>query len=300
MSNRRDFLRYSGAATLAAAAPAWSLVHDPLPSRPIPGTDQQMAIIGLGNSSAFRAGEYPLSLELLEAFLSRGGNYVDAGGASADFVGQLGREMGKTDQLFFGNYVDPGDAPMMREKVAGLARMQGKVTLDLVQTRDLDGFRTHHDVYDELKDDGLVRFIGVARSGVVNHEQIAGLIEDGLVDFIQVNYSMMEPQAADDLLPLAVEKNIGVAISRPFINGRYFALVEGRELPKWAAEFDCGSWAQFSLKYILSHPAVNCVLTETADPVHLIDNLSAGFGRLPDEGMRDRMFDYMQAIMNSQ
>jgi aryl-alcohol dehydrogenase-like predicted oxidoreductase len=111
---------------------------------------------------------------------------------------------------------------------------------------------------------------------------------------------MMEPEAGERLLPLAIDRGIGVAVSRPFINGRYFAMVRGRELPEWVTEFDCGSWAQFSLKYILAHPAVNCVLTETADRQHLVDNLRAGFGRLPDESMRERMFDYMQAIMNSQ
>ena len=110
----------------------------------------------------------------------------------------------------------------------------------------------------------------------------------------------MEPEAGERLLPLAIHRGVAVAISRPFINGRYFEIVQGRELPNWAAEFDCASWAQFSLKYILAHPAVNCVLTETANPEHLVDNLNAGYGRLPDEAMRERMFDYVQAIMNSQ
>lgn len=107
---------------------------------------------------------------------------------------------------------------------------------------------------------------------------------------------MLEPGAADEVLPLAQEKNIAVVVNRPFVNGRYFPLVSGRELPDWAADFDCESWAQFSLKYILAHPAVNCVITETANPRHAIDNLGAGSGRLPDAETRRRMQDLVQGM----
>ena len=108
---------------------------------------------------------------------------------------------------------------------------------------------------------------------------------------------IMEPEAADEILPLAQEKNMGVIINRPFINGNYFGMVNGQELPKWAAEFDCESWAQFSLKYILAHPAVNCVLTETSNPKHAVDNMGAGFGRLPDADERKRMEKVVRALM---
>ena len=107
----------------------------------------------------------------------------------------------------------------------------------------------------------------------------------------------MEPEAADEILPLALEENIAVIINRPFINGKYFAMVQGQELPEWAAEFQCESWAQFSLKYILAHPAVNCVLTETSNPKHAIDNFGAGFGRLPEADERKRMEEVIQALM---
>ncbi len=123
------------------------------------------------------------------------------------------------------------------------------------------------------------------------------LMEDGALDFIQINYSMMEPEAANDILPLAQETGTTVITNRPFINGEYFGLVSDQKLPEWAAEFDCHSWAQFSLKYILAHPAVNCVLTETSNPQHAIDNLGAGFGRLPDIEQRQRMEAVIRALM---
>ena len=296
MTNRREFLQYSTAATLAASLPILAQEQRQLPTRPIPGTDESLAIIGLGNSSSFRDDDLSTASELLDIFLDHGGRYVDVGGASAFSVGRLGQEKNATEQLFLGNYVDPGEEQGMRRQIAGIASAEGKSALDLIQTRDLGGFRSGHDAYRALKEEELVRFIGVARSGVQNHNAMGGLIEDGLVDFIQVNYSLMEPEAGARLLPLAADNGVAVNISRPFINGNYFGIVRGHELPEWAAEFDCESWAQFSLKFILANPAVNCVLTETANPAHARDNLGAGFGRLPDDKMRQRMLEHMRSI----
>lgn len=294
MTSRRDFLQYTGAAALVSAQPlAWA--QQTLSTRPIPGTDDHLAIVGLGNSQAFRSGDRETSRQLLEIFLSRGGNYVDAGGPSGFLVGELGQEMSRTDQLFLGNYIRPGSE--YRAEARALAEAQGKKMLDLVHTRDLAGFRANHDEYRALQEEELTRFVGVARIGPEAIESMIGLIDDGLVDFIQVNYSMLEPEAGERLLPMARDKGVGVAISRPFINGDYFSVVRGKELPEWAAEFDCESWAQFSLKFILADPAVNCVLTETANPKHAIDNLGAGIGRLPDATMRRRMLEHMQSIV---
>jgi len=296
MTNRREFIQYSGTAVLAASLPAWSKEAAQLPTRPIPGTDEQLAIIGLGNSSSFRQDDLTTASNLLDIFLSHGGRYVDVGGSSAFSVGKLGRQKDAAEQLFLGNYIDPADTAGMRDRAVKIAETQGKPALDLVHTRNLAGFRSGHDAYRDLKEEGRVRFIGVARTGAQNHEAIARLVEDGLVDFIQVNYSMMEPEAGDRLLPLAMDKGVGVTISRPFINGDYFSLVSGHELPEWAAEFDCDSWAQFSLKWILANLVVNSVLTETANPTHAVDNIGAGFGRLPDAATRQRMLEHLRSI----
>ena len=296
MTNRRQFLQASAAAVLAGTLTGRAAAAEPLPTRPIPGTDESLAIIGLGNSAAFRSGDRATALRLLDVFVSHGGRYVDVGGSSAEFVGRLGREMAATRQLFLGNYVDPAGAGAMRDRAVALSDAQGKNALDLVHTRDLAGFGSQRDVYRGMKDDGLVRYVGVARTGADGFDTIARLIEGGAVDFIQVNYSMLEPDAGERLLPLAGDAGVGVAISRPFINGRYFDIVRGHELPDWAAEFDCASWAQFSLKFILAHPAVNCVLTETANPRHALDNLGAGYGRLPDAAMRRRMSEHLLGL----
>lgn len=294
MMNRRDFMHYSGAAALFVASPG-SWAQTALPTRSASGADEQLAIVGLGNSQAFRSGDRETSRQLLEMFLSHGGNYVDAGGSSGFLVGELGQALGGAEQLFVGNYIDPESDLVAAAR--SLRAAQGKESLDLVHTRDLQGFRDTHDSYRALKEGGLTRYIGVARTGAQGFSAIADLIEDGLVDFIQVNYSMLEPEAAERLLPLAMDNDVGVAISRPFINGEYFSIVRGHDLPEWAAEFDCNSWAQFSLKFILAHPAVTCVLTETANPRHALDNLGAGYGRLPDTAMQQRMLEHMRSII---
>ena len=300
MTNRREFIRYTSAVALAATTPlpAMSAAQGKLPTRPIPGTDESLPIVGLGNSGSFRDSDQSVASNLIDIFLDHGGRYIDVGGSSAFSVGKLARDKNASDKLFLGNYVDPKDLASMREEVSTIAEAQGKSALDLTHTRNLDQFRAHHDNYRALKEDGLIRYIGVARTGSQGHGVMAQLIEDGLVDFIQVNYSLLEPQAADRLLPLAQEKGVAVATSRPFINGNYFSVVRGHDLPEWAAEFDCHSWAQFSLKFILAHTAVNCVLTETADPDHAIDNLGAGFGRLPDKNEQQKMLETIRSFGN--
>jgi aryl-alcohol dehydrogenase-like predicted oxidoreductase len=125
---------------------------------------------------------------------------------------------------------------------------------------------------------------------------VESLISSGTTDFVQLNYSILETESGERLLPLARDKGVAVITNRPFVNGQWFPLVKDRELPDWAEEFDCRSWAQFSLKFILANPAVNCVITETSKPHHAADNLSAGFGRLPDENARARMIELIQSF----
>jgi diketogulonate reductase-like aldo/keto reductase len=267
-----------------------------LASRLIPGTDESLPIIGLGNSRAFRADDLSLASNLLDIFLEHGGGYVDVGGTSAFSLGELAQQKNSTDKLFLGTYVDPKDAKMLRQEVLTTAKAQGKPALDLVHTRNMSAYRAQHDDYIALKEEGKVRYLGVARSGRQSFESMVQLIEGGLIDFVQVNYSLVEPEAADRVLPIAADNGVAVVINRPFQNGNFFSLVRGKELPKWVAEFNCHSWAQFSLKFSLAHPAVNCVLTETANPDHAIDNLGAGFGRLPDKQEQAKMLDVIRSL----
>ena len=289
MTNRREFLAGTGALALTASLPAIADERPSLPTRLIPGTDESMALIALGNSNAFRQGDVATSKKLLDIFLWHGGTYIDVGGSSREIVGRIINERGAQDRTILGNYLAAPDLPGLRAEVAMLQDIQGAGPLDMAVLADPDALALRADEFRALKAEGLVRYVTIARHNQRYYPAMMELMKNGVVDFIQVNYSMLEPESADEILPLAQDLGIGVLINRPFINGQYFSLVSDQNLPEWAAEFDCSSWAQFSLKYILAHPAVNCVLTETANPRHVVDNLSAGYGGLPDEATRKRM-----------
>ena len=299
MHDRRAFIYSVVAAALAATVPlkASALGRLALPRRAIPGSDETLAIVGLGNARVFYESDMEMSREFIRIFLEHGGSYVDTGWDARETVGKIVRENDAHEQLFLGTYIEGEDLPSMRAEIRRLLDIQGGESLDLVQVMAVDDFSRRRDQFAALKDEGLTRYLGVARYAERFYPPMMKLMEDDAVDFIQVNYSLMEPEAANEILPLAQETGTAVITNRPFINGDYFGLVRGQELPEWAADFDCHSWAQFSLKYILAHPAVNCVLTETSNPEHAIDNLSAGFGRLPDIDQRQRMEAVIRALM---
>lgn len=299
MTDRRDFLRL--AAATAAAASAWPAIAEDraalLPRRPIPGTDEYLPIIGLGNSNAFREGDIDTSTRVVSTLLDHGGGYIDCGGSSRFVVGEVVRSLQAMDEAFIGSYFAGVDDELARADAAKLMDLTGKAQLDLMHNYPEDAV-PNWDTFRAWKDEGLTRYIGIARHRKEAYPQMMAAMRTGTVDFLQVNYSMLETEAEEEILPLAMELGVAVTINRPFINGRYFEVVRGHDLPDWAAEFDCESWAQFSLKFILSHPAVNCVLTETANPRHALDNIGAGFGRLPDEAMRGRMLEHMRSIVS--
>jgi len=299
MTSRREFLKSTGALAVASSIPvvAGGDGVPKLDTRPIPGTDETLPIVGLGNARPFSEGDLELTRQLLDIFMSRGGAYLDASGRGRFTIGEVMRERGAQNLLFPGTYAASTGADAVRAELHRVRHAYGDEILDLVVTRNINDFVVRADDYRALREEGVTRYIGVARHQQQFHQTMMDLMEAGAVDFIQVNYSLMEPEAEQRLLPMAQEKGVAILINRPFINGEFFSIVRGHELPEWAADFDCDSWAQFSLKFILSHPAVNCVLTETANPKHAIDNLGAGVGRLPDQKTRQKMLALVQALV---
>lgn len=299
MTNRRDFLKSTGAAALGAAMPAFAFGHDKLEihSRPIPGTGEELPMVGLGNSRVFQEGDLEATRELIELFLSYGGSYIDTLGPSRFAVASVMQAHELQSRLFVGTYLGTVQHEAMVEELERVLKAQGKDVLDLVLTYDFNEILAEPERYVRLKEEGLTRFLGVARHKLEFHEPMMQLMDMGIVDFVQVNYSLLEPEAGDTVLPMAQETGVAILVNRPFTNGDYFDVVRDRQLPEWAADIDCQSWAQFSLKFILSHPAVTCVLTETANPDHLVDNMAAGMGRLPDEPMRQKMLEFVQSFV---
>ena len=299
MTSRRDFLKTSGAVALSTAMPAVTHAHDKLEihSRPIPGTDETLPMVGLGNSRVFQEGDLEATRELIELFTSYGGSYVDTLGPSRFTVASVMAAHDLQSQLFVGTYLGTVQYEAMAAELERVRAAQGKAVLDLVLTYDFKEILAEPERYLRLKEEGLTRYIGAARHKQEFHEPMMQLMEMGVVDFIQVNYSLLESEAGETVLPMAQEKGVAILVNRAFVNGDFFDVVRDRELPEWAADFDCDSWAQFSLKFILSHPAVTCVLTETANPEHLVDNLGAGMGRLPDAATRAKMLELVKSFV---
>ena len=297
MTTRRQFLHATCAMTLYSAWPAPGIASDQsqIRERRIPGTDLYLPTVGLGNSNAFRQGDLELSRQLIELFIARGGAYIDCGGPSRFTVGRVAQQLNAADELFLGAYFSSSDEDADREDAQRLMLLTGRERLDLMHSYP-EHAEPNWDRFRRFKDKGLTRFIGIARHRSEHYDTMIRMMQTDTVDFLQVNYSLLETEAEERVLPTAMERGVAVTINRPFINGEYFSVVRGHELPAWAADFDCDSWAQFSLKFILSHPAVNCVLTETANPKHAVDNLGAGIGRLPDEKTRARMRKHIEAI----
>lgn len=298
MTSRRAFIKTTAAGAAALALPAWSdvvLAQAKLPTRPIPGTDDVLPVIGLGNSQVFREGDMAASLGLIRTFHERGGAYIDCMGLSRFVVSEVVKQMNAGRDLFLGTYFMDEEEPVMRENIKRILEITGKSQLDLVHAYPEFAI-PNWDMFRRWKDEGLTRYIGISRHNKEYYEDMMSLMDTDTVDFIQVNYSPLEREAEERILPMAMDKGIAVNINRPFINGDYFSLVRGHELPEWASEFNAVSWAQLSLKFILSHPAVNCVLTETANPDHVLDNIGGGFGAMPDTETRERIFAHLKSL----
>lgn len=297
---RRSFLRDGSVAlALAATMPVDLLAQETkakIPTRPIPATGEPLPIIGFGGSATFSGDDYAAAAALLDALRDAGGKFVDTWPQAEPTLGRYAAANAAHDALFLGTNLTPGNAAANRRAISMSKARQGKEALDLIQLPRPRDLRRQWPVVRDWKLAGHARYIGIAVTGQQFFDDVETLLKGGEADFMQINYSMMEPQAGERLLPLARDEGVAVISNRPFLNGQFFSKVAGRELPAWAADFDCRSWAQFSLKWILANDIVNCAITETTKLHHAVDNLSAGVGRLPDPGERERMQAFMRTI----
>ena len=256
-----------------------------------------MPAVGLGSARTFNVGppssEWLRLNDVVETFHRMGGRFFDTApsyGTSEQVAGQIVQELGLEDDLFFATKISTsGGREVGIEQEEESLRDWGRDTIDLNQVHNLRDVDIHLRTIRRAKEQGRTRYVGVTTSFSRQYEQMEWVLRTETLDFVQINYSLGERQAAERLLPLAQDRGIGVVVNEPFNVGRLFGAASGRELPGWAAEFDCQSWGQFFLKYILAHPAVTVVIPATGDPEHLVDNMGAGVGRLPDSRTRTRM-----------
>ncbi len=270
-------------------------------ARPIPSSGEAIPAIGIG-TNRYKVGTPEQNAGLsatLAAFAEMGGQVVDTAPvyrSSETILGQLMAELDNRDRLFIATKIEKKDRQGSLERMEGsVAKLQTPV-LDLVQSHQMNGAENTLPVMREWREDGRVRYIGITTSDTDTHPRMLDLMNKESMDFIQVNYSLSNREAADDILPLAIDKGIAVLINIPFARGQLFKAVADRPLPDWTAEFDCESWGQFFLKYVISHPAVTCAIPGATKAKHAIDNVGAAFGRLPDPELRRRQETYFDAL----
>jgi len=273
-------------------------------TRPVPSTGERLPVIGLGTNAygVSDPAEYAARREVLEQMPSLGGTVVDTAygyGDSELVIGRALKELGNRDRLFLatktpmrGELADP--AALVEES---FRRLQVKV-LDLVQVHNLHGLDAFMPVLLEMKAAKRIRYVGMSTSSDSQYPAFLEGLARYPVDFLQVDYSVGNRTAAEKVLPFAQEKGIAVLVNMPLggRRGPMFGQVKDREVPDWAKDADIHSWAQFFLKYVVSHPAVTCAIPGTTKVKHLLDNQQAGRGRLPDAAMRKRMEEYWAAV----
>ena len=292
---RRDFLGQLGALGALAAAPRSLWAQQRLPTRPIPTTGEPLPIVGLGSSAVVleipENGPGPVA-EVIRTLIARSGRVVDTSVRTEAIDAVFGRVLQEPDirdGIFLATKLNTTDAATGIAQMRQTQRLFGRRTVDLIQVESLRGIEHHWPRLQEWKTSGETRYVGVTVAENFNHEAMEAFMRRESPDFVHVNYSLLERGVEERILPLARDRGFAVLINRPFMNGSYFQRTAGRPLPPWAADFDCETWAQFSIKYILANQAVTCVLTETTDAAHMIDNIGGGLGRLPDEPTRARM-----------
>ena len=288
--SRRQILKQIGLLGIAAAFPGFTQQSIKPMKRKILKGNEEIACIGLGTWQTFDVGDDPTQLstlrEVLTTLISSGASVVDSSpmyGNSERVVGDLSDAAALNDKLFMATKVwTTGKEEGIRQMENSLRLLRRK-QMDLMQVHNLVDYKTHLKTLRAWKDAGKIRYIGLTHYTESAHATLEQIIKTEPVDFIQINYSLRNRNAEKSLLPTARDKGVSVLINRPFEEGALFDAAKGRALPGWAAEFDCASWGQFFLKFILANPSVTCVIPGTSKPKHLVDNLSAGQGKMPTE-----------------
>jgi len=271
--------------------------------RRIPKSGEAVPAVGLGTWQVFDvAGDAALvaqARDTLKTFVEMGARVVDSSpmyGSSESVTGQLASELGGPAKLFVATKV------WTSGRQAGIRQMEDSMRklrverLDLMQVHNLVDADTQLATLRDWKAAGRIRYAGVTHYHAGAHAELERFVTHGHIDFVQVNYSLAEPEAERRLLRAAVDSGAAVIVNRPFAEGAMFRRVKGKPVPEWAKEIGCASWAQFFLTWILAQPAVTCVIPATRNPAHVADNLRAASGPMPDDATRRKMSEYFRSL----
>jgi len=271
-------------------------------SRPIPSSGEQLPAIGLGTYSVFdissTAEDIAIPQAIVDLLLGEGGSVIDTSpmyNRSEKVIGNVIAAGSPRDAMFIATKVWTNGRDAGIEQMNRSAQLMNTDVIDLMQVHNLRDTDIHMKTIRDWQQSGRIRYNGLTHYTESAFNRLETAMRKHKPDFIQINYSLGEPEADERILPLAHDMGIAVLINRPYQSGRLFRAVSGKSLPEWATEF-AASWGQFFLKFIISHPAVTCVIPATSKPHHMSDNLEAGFGPLPDDAMRQRMIAYMASL----
>ena len=297
---RRDALIAGAAASLTPLV--GNVEERMMINRLIPASDERLPVIGLGTYSVFDVDSTPAEIskrrEIVELLLGEGGSVIDTSpmyNRSEAVIGDIIEAGVPRKPMFIATkvWIDGRDAGI--EQMQRSANLMNSEVIDLMQVHNLRDTRTHMKTIQEWQEQGRIRYNGLTHYRASALDALEGEVRTYRPQFVQINYSLGEREVDKRFLPFAQDMGVAVLINRPFQSGALFNAVRGLELPGWAEEF-AESWGQFFLKFIISHPAVTCVIPATSKPHHMQDNLGAGFGQLPDAAIRKRMVEFIEAL----
>jgi diketogulonate reductase-like aldo/keto reductase len=298
--NRREIL--SAAAAIGLLPMVGHSGERKMIARPVPSSGEELPVIGLGTYEVFDVASTPGAIanskDIVDLLLGEGGSVLDTSpmyNRSEKIIGDVIDAGTSREAMFIATKVWTDGREAGIEQMNRSAALMNTEIIDLMQVHNLRDTDTHMKTIRGWQESGRIRYNGLTHYTASAHARLETAMKKHRPDFIQINYSLGELEAEQRVLPLAADMGIAVLINRPYQSGRLFRAVSGKALPGWATEF-AASWGQFFLKFIISHPAVTCAIPATSKAHHMIDNLEAGFGPLPDEATRQRMVSYMAAL----
>jgi len=303
--DRRTFLQLGVAAATAAALPAVAAAAQANRpnTRSIPSTGEELPVVGLGTWITFNVGDDPVLIDecaaVMAAFFEAGGRMIDCSpmyGSSQPTIGRGLERLGRPRSLFSAEKVWISDASAGPTQIERSRLYWNVPRFDLLQVHNLVSWEEHLETLFAMKAEGHVRYVGISTSEGRRHDEVERIMASRPIDFVQVTYNLLDREVEARILPLARERGIAVIVNRPFREGHLIRQVEQYPLPDWAAETGAGNWAQFILKFIVSHTAVTCAIPATTRVDHVRENMAAAAGILPDEALRQRMAAYVQEL----
>ena len=303
---RRELIRHLLAGSAGTAI--WPLVASgqarrTVLTRRIPSTGEALPVIGLGSWITFNVGDDTVArdncAEVMRTFFMGGGRLIDSSpmyGSSQAVIGYGLEKLRRPGALFSAEKVWTGSDRAGPRQLDESRRRWGVPRFDLVQVHNLLNWEHHLPALFAMKSAGQIRYVGITTSEGRRHAQIEQLMRTQPLDFVQVTYNVLDREVEQRILPIARDRGIAVIVNRPFREGALIRAVQRHRLPPWAGDIDCANWAQFLLKFIVSHPVVTCAIPATSSVAHVRENIGAAYGRLPDDATRRRMIAYVERL----